>query len=134
MYGASPPPSPTSAESRMRKLPALVQSEGSERGRAAPASSAPVIVDRLSAVDQSASASSMIFPNQRRRAEIRPAVGRAWFFSSSSVGFASEVPSAGPGGVTSMGGCSLARRPPRGMLVESSGRGARRGSGPRAGG
>lgn len=113
----------------MRRLPVLVQSEGSERSRVAPASSAPAVVDRLSVVDQSASASSIIFSNQRRRAEIRTAVGRAWFLSSSSVGIASEVPSAGPGGVTIMGVSSLDRRPPRGMRVESSGRGARRGAG-----
>lgn len=59
---------------------------------------------RLCAMDQSTSGSSVILPNQSRRAEFQPAVGRACFFSGSSVGFVAEVPSAGLGWAIFQGG------------------------------
>lgn len=60
----------------------------------------------------------MMLPNQRRRAEIRPAEGRAWFFSCSSVGLAAEVPSAGLGCVTIPGGHLSRPASACGMRVE----------------
>lgn len=87
----------------MRRLPVLIQSEGSKQKRAAPGLASRGVV-RPFATDQSTPVSSTIVPNQRRRAEFRPAVRRAWFFSSSSVGFAAEVPSPGTGWATIPGG------------------------------
>lgn len=114
----------------MRRPSALVQSEGSKRKRAAPASWSPLVMVHLCVMHQSTSVSSILLPNQSRRAEFQPAVGRACFFSSSSVGFAAEVPSAGQGwAIIQSGQLSLDRRPLGGMRVESPGRGARRGAG-----
>lgn len=86
---------------------------------------------RLCAMSQSASGSCIILPNQSRRAEFQPTVGRACFFSSSSVGFAAEVPSAwlAWAGRLSRAGSSRDRRPLGGMRVGSRGRGAQRGAG-----
>lgn len=73
----------------MRISSTLVQSDGSKRKRA---SWSLLVMARLCTMDQSTSVSSIILPNQNRRAEFQPAVSGACFFFSSSVGFAAEVP------------------------------------------
>lgn len=84
---------------------------------------------RLCAMDQSTLAFSIILPNQSRRAEFQPAVGRACFFSISSVGFAAEVPSAGLGWAIIQGG-QLSRLAAAGWHARGeSGMGSAEGSG-----